>query len=210
MPDSLRSLSNLEFLDLSYTGLNQLPRAVVTLNKLESLKIGHTHISELPNDFSLLKNLKHLDFSQYFPHHDDSDRTRIAQIRQVLADCAALETLNLSQQRVRFASGQVRNWLNLTSLDLSYNGMAELPEELWLIPNLETVDLSFNRLTQLDGIEAWQSLRHLSLIDNPLHDLSPLVGLQALETLDMRRIHWSEPRREALQTSLPQVEITWS
>ncbi len=213
IPDGLRSLTKLESLDLSYTGLTSLPRAVVTLKHLEVLDIGHTEIEELPADISLLKNLRTLIFSKPLPHHDkrlveDNYDSRLVQIRQVWTELENLEHLDLSSQRVAYCSDAVRKWRRLTTLDLSYNEMPEVPVELWSISNLKEVDLSFNRLTRLEGIEGWPELETLSLIANPLEAVPEgLFSLPQLKALDLRRIDWPEERFAELKARLPGVSV---
>ncbi|MGV6808727.1 MAG: COR domain-containing protein [bacterium] len=71
---------------------------------------------------------------------------------------------------------------NSTELDLSKCDLIELPKELFELP-LETLDLSFNRLTDFTPLAQLTKLESLVLIDNQLTDLTPLAQLTKLESL---------------------------
>ena len=48
---------------------------------------------------------------------------------------------------------------NERNLDLSGMGLMEIPDDIMQLTNLESINLSGNRLTHLRGIEALQDLR---------------------------------------------------
>jgi len=50
---------------------------------------------------------------------------------------------------------------NQRALDLSGMGLTEIPADIGQLTNLESINLSGNRLTNLRGIEELQSLREI-------------------------------------------------
>ena len=75
----------------------------------------------------------------------------------------------------------------LTSLDLSFNLLSTLPEQMESLVNLSTLILNFNKMTTLaTSVLSLTKLTYLSLIGNPLMSLPVGLGnLAALETLDI-------------------------
>ncbi|MEO7840152.1 MAG: COR domain-containing protein [Anaerolineales bacterium] len=73
----------------------------------------------------------------------------------------------------------------LTSLDLSYNELIDLPEFLTKLKNLKTLDLNFNKLASLpEAITKLQNLKTLDLSHNQLASLPESIGkLQNLKKL---------------------------
>lgn len=73
----------------------------------------------------------------------------------------------------------------ITTLDLSYNQLTSLylPEKVKGLESVEELILSYNRLTDLQGLEAFPNLRRLSLTGNAMGDLSGLYSLKQPERL---------------------------
>eukprot|EP00878_Enallax_costatus_P026031 GHUV01027903.1.p1 GENE.GHUV01027903.1~~GHUV01027903.1.p1 ORF type:complete len:599 (+),score=189.93 GHUV01027903.1:562-2358(+) len=87
------------------------------------------------------------------------------------------------------ADGENVKWWEvneLTKLDLSYNEIQHLPEQLWAgVTALNTLHLSSNKLRQLpQGISALSALKLLDVSDNPLSSLpEEIASLPALASL---------------------------
>lgn len=210
LPDTLVELPGLNHLDLSYSGFRTLPKVVCRLHGLRHLNISHTAIDELPIEISNLNNLQELLFAKPFQHHDaEKYKTRIKQIRQSWGGLSSLQKLDLSQQHIIDASIHVRNWNKLEDLNLSYNDMEELPEELFKLHSLKILNLNFNQLHNLpDMLEQWPQLEYLSLIGNPLTTLpASLLKLKYLQKLDLRRVTLDEDIQAKLKAALTNTEI---
>ncbi|MCA9241230.1 MAG: PKD domain-containing protein [Planctomycetales bacterium] len=81
----------------------------------------------------------------------------------------------------------------VTSLDLSYLGLADLADEpaLQLLTNLRVLNLAGNSLSNLSAI-GYSNLETLVLDQNPWLDLSTLASLPALTTLSIAQV-WQTP-----------------
>ena len=60
---------------------------------------------------------------------------------------------------------------NERNLDLSGMGLMEIPDDIMQLTNLESINLSGNRLTHLRGIEALQDLRSINAQNNNIANL---------------------------------------
>ena len=81
----------------------------------------------------------------------------------------------------------------LTRLDLSNEWQHYFPDEaviselggLESFTNLESLDLSFNAITDITALSGLTKLTRLSLAENPVGDISPLAGLTNLKALNL-------------------------
>ncbi|XP_004516528.1 putative disease resistance RPP13-like protein 1 [Cicer arietinum] len=65
LPESIGSMVQLQYLDLSFTGIKSLPDAICKLYNLQTLNLmGCMDLTELPLCFGQLINLRHLDISE--------------------------------------------------------------------------------------------------------------------------------------------------
>ncbi|BBM84484.1 leucine-rich repeat domain-containing protein [Candidatus Uabimicrobium amorphum] len=87
---------------------------------------------------------------------------------------------------------------NLTTLDLSYSKLSELPKEIGQLTNLTTLDLSYTQLRELPKeIGQLANLSTLSLTDTQLSELPKEIGqLTNLTTLDLSYNKLSELPKE--------------
>ena len=75
---------------------------------------------------------------------------------------------------------------NERSIDLSGMGLIELPVEINQLTNLESINVSGNRLTSLRGIEALQDLRAVNAQNNNIAQLhEEFQELEKLESLNL-------------------------
>ncbi|KAL2895751.1 hypothetical protein RDABS01_000749 [Bienertia sinuspersici] len=65
LPDSIGDMTQLHFLDLSFTKIRRIPETIHHLGKLQTLKLrGCNYLSSLPTRMKQLASLRHLDFDQ--------------------------------------------------------------------------------------------------------------------------------------------------
>ncbi len=62
LPQNLENLKSLKGLYLTGTSLTYLPSWIASLSKLSELDIGETKITELPSTVKMLKNLKVIEW----------------------------------------------------------------------------------------------------------------------------------------------------
>ncbi len=131
-------------------------------------------------------------------------------LRSVLAECLA----DGIDGDVGAAAGGAP-WKCLRRLSLSHNKMRETgggEDGLFarLSPSLERVDLSFNQLTEVDGLDGLHRLTHLSLGFNRLRAL-PLLNSEAR----LVSLHFAHNAVETLSgletmTSLAELDLSWN
>uniref|UniRef100_A0A2K5D890 Uncharacterized protein n=1 Tax=Aotus nancymaae TaxID=37293 RepID=A0A2K5D890_AOTNA len=99
----------------------------------------------------------------------------------------------------------IPTWQALTTLDLSHNSISEINESVKLIPkiefldNLVHLDLSYNKLSSLEGLHTkLGNIKTLNLAGNLLESLSGLHKLNSLVNLDLR------------DNRIEQMEEVWS
>ncbi|XP_026398590.1 uncharacterized protein LOC113294407 [Papaver somniferum] len=64
LPEDLGLMKNLRHLDVSYTGIKELPKSVTKLSELQTLNISYCKVfAELPENIGVLKQLRSLDIS---------------------------------------------------------------------------------------------------------------------------------------------------
>ena len=54
---------------------------------------------------------------------------------------------------------------NIAHIDLSYNYLTSVPVQFFQIPNLESLNISHNQITQLPGIELWNTRTKLQILN---------------------------------------------
>lgn len=84
-----------------------------------------------------------------------------------------------------------RGFLNLQLLDLANCALQHLPDNLGdTLPNLRVLNLNFNGLSDISGLQSVSRLKRLHLVGNRFTDFKPLVnilaGLPWLTELDLR------------------------
>lgn len=93
------------------------------------------------------------------------------------------------------------------TLSLRGDGLTELPDELWLLVDLEWLDLGDNQLTQLDPrIASLKALRYLDLSGNQLVDVDILAQLPKLAELRVagNPLHSLPPTLATLRPTIDQ------
>lgn len=88
-----------------------------------------------------------------------------------------------------------------------------VPAEVWAMPDLHTLDLSFNPLTALPDSIARLSLTHLNLVKTYITDFPATVAgstlAETLQYLDMRSIRLTEEQQKAIRALFPNAVIKW-
>lgn len=148
LPPEIGLLTSLRVLDLSYNRLSSLPPEIGLLTNLQELIIGHNQLISIPPEIGLLTNLKNLIVGN----------TGISSIPKEIAS--------------------LNSPIDTVEPYISYeNQLTALPDELWQLTLLETLNLDNNQIDRLPaGIGQLINLRYLSLQGNPLSELAPEIG----------------------------------
>ena len=220
LPESIRNLQALEWLDLSQNTLTSLPDSIGNLQALKTLELSHNTLNSLPDSIGNLQALVSLDLS----HNTltslpasignlqalvslDLFHNTLTSLPASIGNLQALKTLYLYQNTLTSLPASIGNLHALETLGLSHNTLTSLPAFIGNLKALELLDLSHNTLTSLpESIGNLQGLEWLDLAHNMLTSLPESIGnLKALETLDL-----SHNRLTSLPESIGNLQLLFS
>lgn len=192
----LRGLKNLRAIDMSYNKISDLT-PLSTMTGLVMLKLSHNDITDITPIASLV-NLTVLDLS----YNKISDINAISNLRKLqmldlssnkIKDFTPLEgigqsllSLDLSYNSVPASQlGFIRSWTQLHNLGMSgFNLNNSEITFLSKFTNLESLDLGFNRISNITPLASLTGLQSLFLYSNMIKDISPLANLKNLQWLN--------------------------
>lgn len=107
-------------------------------------------------------------------------------------------TLSYPPSNLFYLPKDIKNFKNLTNIDLHHNHLAFLPKEIGELKNLESLSLIYNRIMFLpDTLGNLTNLKRLRLGFNELqHVPSSLKNLQNLVMLGLRNNHFQDIPKE--------------
>ncbi len=170
----LASLTNLESLDLSYNKIADIS-ALSTLVNLKILKLGSNQIVDI-SAISNLKNLQVLDLSS----------NKINNVLPLKDIGQSMLNLDISYNPIPVSQLDfIKSWtqlhnLGISGFDLNNSQITFLSK----FTDLTSLDLGFNRISNLTPLASLTSLQKLFLYSNMISDLSPLSNLSNLEWLN--------------------------
>lgn len=192
----LKELKNLRALDVSYNKISDLT-PLSTMTTLTMLNLSHNDITDI-NSIAGLVNLKVLDLSN----------NKVSYINAI-SNLRNLQFLDLSSNKIKDVTPLEGIGQSLLSLDLSYNpipasqlgfikswtqlhnlGMSGFDlnnSEITFLSkftNLESLDLGFNRISNITPLASLTGLQSLFLYSNMIKDISPLANLKNLQWLN--------------------------
>lgn len=166
----IEQLTNLKILNISKNKIEFLPKNMGNLQKLEELDMGNNKIV----DISPLQNLTNL--TVLFFHYNKVE------------DVSALKSL-VNLVRLGFADNKISDISvigslpNLTIFTARINKIATLPKCFSNLKKLNHLDLSYNGISELPLLTGLSSLKTLYLSHNKISDMTPLDSLENLEVL---------------------------
>lgn len=197
----------LRILHLRRNKLSDLPRGLRTLKNLEKLDIRSNSITQLtPDDVITISRIRHVDLSRNLIAHTPKvvgpvesviERLDIASNllssvpSSMLAAFPSLTSLRMSRNRLTsLQRDSFYNLSNLKTLDLTRNHIREIKSLAFLqLSSLQNVTIARNEIYRLeDGIFfRCDSLFYLNISNNHIPIVSPsfLFGLTKLRTLDL-------------------------
>ena len=176
-------------LDLSNTGLRQVPTAVRGLTYLQELRLDENQsLRELPDWLGELTELRTLDLENCGVTELPESMTRLGRLRKLrlshtslavwpdwLADLP-LAILYLDGMDLRSVPPTVLRMSALEVLALDDNNLTALPEEIGDLRKLRALYLAMNRLRELpDTLGSLPDLTTLDVEGNPLPALDPAL-----------------------------------
>lgn len=191
-------------LDLSSNGLVDLPAELSALSSLTLLRLKYNALTMLPRALATLPRLAVLEA--------DSNRVAVLDVR-ALAGMTALRSIDLSGNGMRSIEGleDCKPLSSLEKLALGANalGPALPPALASALPNLLQLDISSNGLAELP--QTLSSLARLQRLDAKNNEglgrlppqLGLLPGLKALDTRGCRLV----PRYQASGGRAPSLEL---
>lgn len=174
--------SNLEYLNLGYNELENLPDSIGNLSNLQYLNLAYNQLSSLPTSIGNLINLKNIELS---------NNQFLTSLPESIGNLSALEYFTSSETSLESLPESIGNLNNLHHLILFYNNITTLPESIGNLSNLEYLNIQGNSLTSLpESIGRLNSLWHLDLHENKLTSLpSSITDLSNLEYLSLYNNH---------------------
>ncbi|XP_016667236.2 putative disease resistance protein RGA1 [Gossypium hirsutum] len=213
LPNNIRYLKQLRFLNLSYNGnIKGLPNSICNLKSLQTLNLGGCRGSEeLPKDIRYLISLRELRVTTKQTRLQENGISCLTSLRTLIfSECENLEKLfediqNLTALRELI----IRGCKNLVSLPQGLKYLTAL--ELLVIWNCEKLDLTMEEL-ELERKEGG-SLRKLVVRGVPKLESLPqwilLGSIQTLQQLFISNLNnlWTLPIWFQHLTSLQSLEI---
>jgi Leucine-rich repeat (LRR) protein len=146
-PNVIQNLINLSYLDLSHNNFEgPIPMSVFELRNLRSLILSWNNFNSSlqPNVIQNLINLSHLDLSH---NNLGLASSKLKTFPQFLINQSTLSYLDLSSNQIH---GEIPNWIwnlpYLGSLNLSYNYLETLDLPLLNMSSVQSLDLRSNQL----------------------------------------------------------------
>uniref|UniRef100_A0A182K0K0 Calponin-homology (CH) domain-containing protein n=1 Tax=Anopheles christyi TaxID=43041 RepID=A0A182K0K0_9DIPT len=135
VPETIRGLHSLTYLDLRNNQLSVLPREICAL-PLQVLLVSNNRLATLPDELGRMEKLMELDAAC----------NQITHLPSRMGDLRNMRSLNLRSNQLVYLPRDL-TCLELAFLDISSNKIATLPVELRHMTSLVDLELSNNPLT---------------------------------------------------------------
>ncbi|XP_006886151.1 PREDICTED: leucine-rich repeat-containing G-protein coupled receptor 5-like isoform X2 [Elephantulus edwardii] len=206
IPDyAFGNLSSLVVLHLHNNRIHSLGKKCFDgLHSLETLDLNYNNLDEFPTAIRTLSNLKELHF------YDNPIQLVGRSSFQHLPELRTL-TLNGASQMTEFPD--LTGTASLESLTLTGAQISSLPETVCnQLPNLQVLDLSYNRLEDLPSFSVCQKLQKIDLRHNEIDEIKvdtfrQLLSLRALN-LAWNKIAVIRPRAFSTLSSLIKLDLS--
>lgn len=176
LPPTIEELPGVTKLDLSYRGINKLPKFISCLTNLSELNLSYNNLTALPSEIKNFKDLTLLDLGY----------NRLTELPSSIFHYQKLEVLNVEANNLRKIPAEIEHLKALRDLNLFANQVTELPDSIGSLQNLKRLNLavnqiqklpaSFEQLTNIEILELW--LNKFELIPRIITKLPKLSNLQ--------------------------------
>lgn len=180
LPLSFSSLSNLKILDLSYNDFEAFPTQVYELKNLEVLNLKLSHLDTLPPGIGQLKKLRILIL----------DDNKFNDFPFAVTELSNLEELSITSSNISTVPSEIMKLNKLRRLDLSsfwsYKHKNQISDisNLTSLTVLESLDLDWNKIERLpNNLCDLKNLKKLSLLSNPIKDIPENIQRCRIDTL---------------------------
>ena len=183
-PDSVGNMKALEILDIHNNAITVLPELISRCSKLSSLDVSDNKLSSLPIDALADLPITELKASQnklggrFFPPKTRFATLRVLNVEEnalieiagAEVDLPNLHTLNISNNRIA-SIANIEAWKRLKTVIASRDQFTSVPENVFSLPLLETLDLQNNSITQVDRrLGSISTLQTVRFEGNPIRE----------------------------------------
>jgi Leucine-rich repeat (LRR) protein len=139
LPTGLCELTNLQYLELIYAGIDSLPKEFGNLKMLEELKLSNNSLTTIPSEIKQLTKLQYLSL----------DHNQLNNLPSEIGDLCKLKSLNLNYNHLIVLPTEIGKLKNLNTLSLQWNKLITLPVEIGNLGIIQILDLRNNNLTDI-------------------------------------------------------------
>ncbi|KNY26031.1 leucine-rich repeat domain-containing protein [Pseudobacteroides cellulosolvens] len=182
LPESIKSLSNLKFLDMGINDIGSIPAGFFeNFKNIEKLRMNNCKLSSIPIEVAALSNLKTLDVSY----------NNIASLHYSDGLVGLCESLDIRGNKITDYSNEFyKAFPNLKYLSATDCGFDKFPEFVTYIENLEYLDIGSNpmgkNVEQLSLVAKLKNLYFINLSNCSIDEFpESLLDLQELHRLDI-------------------------
>lgn len=137
IPEGIREMKNLRFLDLENNSLKNLPDGIGDLENLQLLTLPLNEISSLPNNISNLKSLEVLGLGG----------NKLKELPLSITKLQKLKVIDLASNNISSIPPEIINLRNLEEIFLQQNQISILPDEFFRLNKLKKIYLQGNSLS---------------------------------------------------------------
>ncbi|KOX75280.1 Protein flightless-1 [Melipona quadrifasciata] len=206
-PESVRSMTGIQWLKLNETNLTEIPEEMGKLSKLEHLSLVRNKVERLYGELTELCCLRTLNIRR--------NNVKSSGIPAELFHLEELTTLDLSCNNLKEVPEGLERARSLLNLNLSHNHIETIPNTLFIhLTDLLFLDLGNNKLETLPPqTRRLANLQTLNLNHNPLghfqlRQLPSLMNLIALQMRDTQRTLNNIPSSLETLTNLQELDLS--
>ena len=179
LPEQLRELTQLRYLDLSFNQLTHLPEWLAELDLLEFVNLSANYFTVLPDSLGHLAHLQQLFILG----------GQLTVLPDSLGRLSQLQLLDVSFNQLTVLPDGLSHLAQLWWLVVSHNQLTTLPDSLGQLTQLRHLDVSNNQLSGLpDSLGQLAQLYYLSASSNQLSALPESLGqLAQLQEFNVSR-----------------------
>ncbi|CAL8077151.1 unnamed protein product [Calicophoron daubneyi] len=184
LDERIFELNRLNFLEISHSCLQTVPKKISNLKKLTQLGLTSNQLTHVPEEVGRLLSLRFLDLS--FNQINELPPDLFSQLRSLtslnlsgnkldslpsVSSLKALQVCILANNCLQMLPEGMGCLAQLGVLDASHNKLLSVPEELNVLNNLKNADFSDNELVTVPAsLHRCHKLHTLGLQNNPLKD----------------------------------------